>query len=141
MKKQINSVSIWSVKSGFKVTVLCALLGATEVNASNNLSFSLNSDSKGIKTEVKDENVTSRNNTSWVSGNSDLNVQEQVTAVITQWMSDGSYWSSDDSLLYDPKASPINEKVLNNDQPSDDHKIENESGLINAKSYIAGFKF
>ena len=141
MKKQINSVSIWSLKSGFTVTVLCALLGATEVNANNNLSSTLNSGSKGIKTEVKDENVTNRNSTSWVSRNSDLNVKGQITTVITQWISEGSYWSSDDSLLYDPKASPINEKVLNNDQPSDDHKIENESGLINAKSYIAGFKF
>ena len=140
MKKQINSVSIWSVKSGFKVTVLCALLGATEVNASNNLSFSLNSDSKGIKTEVKDENVTSRNNTSWVSGNSDLNVQEQVTAVITQWMSDGSYWSSDDSMLNDQKTAHT-KNVLNREQQSDNHPVENESGIINAKSYIAGFKF
>ena len=141
MKKQINSVSIWSVKSGFKVTVLCALLGATEVNANNNLSSMLNSGSKGIKTEVKDENGTNRNSTSWVSRNNELNVKEQITTVISQWMSDGSYWSSDDSLLNDQKIPYNKEKILKNDQSSDNHPIENESGLINAKSYIAGLKF
>ena len=133
MKKQINSVSIWSVKSGFKVTVLCALLGTTEVNASNNLSLSLNFDSKGIKTEVKDENVTARN--------SDLNVEEQISAEITQWISDGSYWSSDDSMLNDQKMAHYKKEVLNIDQSSGQLSIEQESGIINAKSYIAGFKF
>ena len=141
MKKQINSVSIWSVKSGFKVTVLCALLGTTEVNASNNLSLSLNFDSKGIKTEVKDENVNNRNNSSWVSRNSDLNVKGQITTVITQWISDGSYWSSDDSTRNDPKLSLVNTKDLNIDQSSGNLPSENESDIINAKSYIAGFKF
>jgi|GEM_PF-5846392 len=141
MKKQISSVSIWSVKSGLTGAVLCALIGATEVNASNNLSTSLNSGSKGIKTEVKDENVNSRNSATRVSGNNDLNVQEQISVVITHWMSDGSYWSSDDSTRNDPKLSLVNTKDLNIDQSSGNLPSENESDIINAKSYIAGFKF
>ena len=61
MKKQISSVSIMSVKSKISVAVLCALLGATEVNANNNSSLTSNSVSKEVRPENKGE--MSRNST------------------------------------------------------------------------------
>jgi len=141
MKKQIKSVSTWSVKSGFTVTVLCAILGATEVNANNNLTSTMNSGSKGNKTEVKEEIVTNRNNSPWVLKNIDQNAKEQIANVITHWMSDGTYWSSDDSLVNDQQVSNSKANVSKMDQRSDNLKAEHESNIINAKSYIAGFKF
>ena len=141
MKKQIKSVSTWSVKSGFTVTVLCALLGATEVNANNNLSSALNPGSKGIKNEVREEMVTNRNNSPWVSKNNDLSAKEHIADAITHWMSNGTYWSSDDSLANDPKNSRNKENIVKTDQSSENSQAGNESDVINAKSYIAGFKF
>jgi len=141
MKKQIKSVSTWSVKSGLTVTVLCALIGATEVNANNNLSSALNPGSKGIKNEVKEEMVTNRNNSPWVFKNNDPNAKEHITEVIIHWMSNGTYWSSDDSLENNQQNSHNKENVFNVDQSSDNLQVEKESDVINAKSYIAGFKF
>ena len=141
MKKQINSVGIWSVKSGLKVTVLCAILGATEVNASNYSSAALNSDSKEVKAELKYENVMGRNSIPFVSVNDNRNSKEPITSIISNWMSNSSYWSPDDSLLNSRKISDKKEKTVKSDQAQDNHSAENKPFLFNAENYIHNSEF
>ena len=98
MKKQNNSVNILSVKTRICVTVLCAFLSATEVNANNYSSADLNTISKEIKAESKNENGLNKNLTNWVANNEDEVAEVEVIDAIAQWIADSSYWSSDDSL-------------------------------------------
>jgi len=141
MKKQINSVTILSVKNRIAVTVLCAFLGATEVNANNYSSAALHTISKEIKSEVKNENGMNRTTAPWVSQNSREVVKEQITDVIAQWMADSSYWSSEDSVTNDQNESEKNVKTVTTTQCTGHFQGENKPYVFNAESYIPNSEF
>ena len=140
MKKQNNSVSIMSVKSRISVTVLCALLSATEVNASNYSSTGLNTYSKEVKTEPKNENAMNRNST-WTIDNKEEAEEEQIIDTIARWIADSSYWSSEDSLLIDRKVSDNSQKVLKGDHSLSQKVTKGETFKFNAESYISESEF
>ena len=140
MKKQNNSVSIMSVKSRISVTVLCALLSATEVNASNYSSVDLNTISKEVKTEPKNEYGMNKNSV-WTVNNNEEVEEEQISDVIARWITDSSYWSSDDSLRIDQKSTEKLVKVTRNEQHAANQANENNAFRFNAESYITNSEF
>jgi hypothetical protein len=140
MKKQNNSVSIMSVKSRISVTVLCALLGATEVNASNYSSVDLNTISKELKADPKNENSANRF-TTWTGKINNVAEEEQMIDVITRWMSDSSYWSSEDTLSIEHKVSDNSNKETNSEKSKGNNPGENKPLKINAESYILNSEF
>ena len=140
MKKQNNSVSIMSVKSRISVTVLCALLSATEVNASNYSSVGLNTYSKEVKTEPKNENAMNRNSTLSTKDTDDAE-EEQILDTIARWITDSSYWSSEDSLLIDRKVSDSSQKVMKSEHSQSQKEAKNETFKFNPESYISESEF
>ncbi len=141
MKKQNNSVNIMSVKSRISVTVLCALLGATEVNANNNSSSDLNSISKEVKAEPKNENGLNRNLTTWVANNEEEVAEVKVIDAIAQWIADSSYWSSDDSLSADQKVSENRGQMFRSNSNTGKISAGNKTYFFNAEPYILNSEF
>lgn len=139
MKKQISSVSIMSVKSKISVAVLCALLGATEVNANNNSSLTSNSVSKEVRPENKGE--MSRNSTPWGVKNSDEEVEVKTIDIIEQWIAEGSYWSADDTLSNDTRGSEDNASIIIATHFNGSQLVEKKPFIFNAESFIQNSEF
>ncbi|MEI7526223.1 MAG: hypothetical protein WCJ95_17895 [Mariniphaga sp.] len=139
MKKQVSSVSIMSAKSKFSVTVLCALLGATEVNANNYSLLASNEVSKAVRPENRIE--TSRNATPWGVKISDEEVEVKTIEVIEQWIAEGSYWSEEDSLSNDLKVSENKVNVAKAKHVSGLQWNEDRPFIFNADSFIQNSEF
>ena len=140
MKKQNNSVTIMSVKSKISVTVLCALLGATEINASNYSSVGLNTISKEAKADPENENGMNKF-TNWTGNNNNAVEEELITDAITRWMSDSSYWSSEDTLSNERKISDNGSKVVNSENSKVNNLKENNPFKFNPGSFILNSEF
>jgi hypothetical protein len=104
MKKQISSVNSWSVKYGLSVTVLCAMIGATEVKATNHPLTDSNPFTKELKSNTKTESGLNKTSCPYLENNTAETVAEEITLVLEQWMANSSYWSSDDSILNYPQG-------------------------------------
>lgn len=141
MKKQINSASIWSMKTSISLTVLITLSGATEVNAKNYDSADFSKVSKEVKVENREENVNSKNLAPWVANNDEAIVEEEIIDVIAQWIVDGSYWSSDDSLENKKILSGNLEKSDWNQNRANALPVQNKPFGFNAESYIPQSEF
>ena len=139
MKKQINAVTIMSVKSKISVIILCALLGAAEVNANNYSSLASNSISREIRPENKNE--MNKNSTPYSINNTDEEVEVNVLEAMEQWIANGSYWSSEDTLSNEVKVPGDNKVVTKNTTNSNTPKIESNPFIFNAKSYISNSEF
>jgi hypothetical protein len=99
MKKQINSVSNFSVKSILSAAILCAMFGASGVNANNNPSVKINNNSRDIPTDIKAETAINKGTAPARESKSEVIGKNEMTLVIEQWMEDRSYWSQDDSSV------------------------------------------
>jgi len=141
MKKQINSASIWSMKTSISLTVLITLFGATEVNAKNYDSAEFSKASKEVKVENSEENVNNKNLSPWVANNDEAIVDEEIIDVIAQWIVDGSYWSSDDSIVNKQIFSVNLDKSEWNQNRAKALPIQNKPFVFNAESYIPQSEF
>ncbi len=141
MKKQNNSVNALSVKSMFSVTLLCALLGGTEIKASTYQSAYLNNITKEVKTEPKNENAL--NGTSVMAANPihEAIQEEEISDVISRWMSGNSFWSSEVSESTYVFSAEVKEKVAKTEVKK--AKIQNTDKifLFNAENYIVNSEF
>lgn len=140
MKKQNNSVTIMSVKSRISVTVLCAILGAAEVNASNYSTVDLNTISKEVKADPKNENGVNKFSV-WTGNNNDVVEEELITDAITKWMSDSSYWSSEDTLSNDRKISDNGSKVVKRENSKGNSLKEYNPFKFDSGSFILNSEF
>lgn len=141
MKKQINSVTTMSLKTKISLTVLCAFLGATEVNANNYSSVGLNNISKEVKTESKTENRINRISTVEVLNNNEEVADEQITDELSQWIAESSYWSVDDSMSADQKKSENNMKSAKDCQSKCNAHTENKSFIFSPEHSILNSEF
>jgi hypothetical protein len=141
MKKQINSASIWSMKTSISLTVLITLFGATEVNAKNYDSAEFSKASKEVKVENSEENVNNKNLAPWVVNNDEAIVDEEIIDVIAQWIVDGSYWSPDDSIVNKQIFSVNLDKSEWNQNRAKALPIQNKPFVFNAESYIPQSEF
>jgi hypothetical protein len=140
MKKQINSVSICSLKSIRYVATLCAMLSAIGAGARNIPSMDSHGVSKEIKAEIKSENCLNRNIYPYDQMNSGESVNEEVKMQICEWMNGRSYWNTDEPAL---NVQPSNEtgKVTNRDQLSEKKIMNDLPFIFNAENYIPESEF
>ncbi len=141
MKKQINSASIWSMKTSISFTVLITLLSATEVNAKNYDSADFSKVSKEVKVENRNENVNNKNLSTWMANNDEAIVEEEIIDVIAQWIEDGSYWSSDDSVVNNQIFSGNLDKSERSQNRVNAFPIQDKPFVFNAESYIPQSEF
>ncbi len=141
MKKQINSVGSTSVKSILSATVLCTILGVTGVNANNYPSIDLNNASKDQRADLKAESSMNRISSPIIAMNKENVVKEEVTLVISQWMADSSYWSSDDSSMNRPVQTEVSPKLVKSMGKSPGTEYKNVPYIFNAQSFISDSEF
>lgn len=112
MKKQINSVSNWSVKGIISVTILSAMFCASELKANNKPSVALNNVAISEDTEEK------------LLGNK-----------IESWMNSHTYWvnASDlDEASEMKSVNTVNHPCINDSSCKKEKQLSDEAEIVNA---------
>lgn len=122
MKKQINSVSNWSVKSIITATILSALLCTFEVKANNKPSLALITEAS----EMPSENIIEgwMNSDTYWGAPSEV-IESELNNFISQWMVSNSYWDLGAELLGETENLSAIEPWMNSNRYWGESKARN----------------